>query len=602
MKKILALLFLLACALDASAQLFPYVYPSQIAPWMGHIRKAPCGVSAGDNCGSNPPTYHLTPDWCGVQVSTGAARNADGVTFSTRGDRYTLPTVAEFAAAGRASAAGAAGSTGTANREAQCTITFVMGAPGPSNYLRVGMDSNDPADKFTPFAQGAFDFNLGDVIFPYLTPGTITFYWDGVSWKADGGAPAILEVINQGQQSSHGNGRLFQVTTDPSWWTSGTLVGKLAWCPVNGRGLSGNANGGFQLTWMPANCVFKDNVTTASSTEWIVMRNVVSGVFTGITQGAAYGAGTAPNGEAYAAGNYPVLSTGSAINFASGNSIEIHNLRTTSGADYNAKWIGRLLASGDPGCVTGPCIELHERVDVGNGSGAAIAIGAPAASSAGDSLIPTGINVHFHYASLGTAGINTARITNPTNGVDIEATQLRDTIVGIARRTTAIGYQDSTTNRHVSSLFYPVEKECRGTTASDRTFTSTTFAEVNIDMRCNFVNLRGLSKRALELGSTGRAITYRVSVGAANGTAANGCEFAVSFDNAAAEPIVAGFVNPTGVSGGRQTVAFAGVKDSTTLTEDTQGNHFVTLHGRAVTGGTCTVFAASTFVVSVHWQ
>lgn len=603
MKKLLAFVLLLLAAASAFAQ-YPYSYvnPSQIAPAWGYIRKAPCGVAAGDNCGDNPPTYHLTPEWCGVQVSTGAARNSDGTTFSTRGVRYTLPTVAEFEAMGRANAAGAAGSTGTRNREAQCQITFVMGAPGPQNYLRVGMDSTDLRDKFTPFAQGAFDFNQGDVTFPYLTPGTITFWWDGVSWKAGGGSPAILEHINQGQMSTNGNMRLFRVQTDPSWWTAGTLVGKLALCPVTGRGQVANANGGYQLTWMPVNCVFKDNDTSASATSWIVMRNIVSGVFTGITQGAAYGAGTAPNGEAFAAGNYPVFPTGSATNFSSGTTVEVHNVKTTSGTDYNGKWIARLLTTGDPGCVTGPCIELHERVDSGNGSGALVAIGAPAASSPGDALIPTGINVHFNYASLGTSNIATARYTNPTTGTDFEALQKRDAIVGIARNTVGVGYQDTTTNRLVSSLYNPVEKECRGSTASDRTTTSTSYVEVNSDIRCNFVSLRGLSRRALELGSNARAIAYTVTVGTSNNTNGMGCDYALGVDGTTPEPVQGGFVNPAASVLGRTNVTFSGIIDTTGITEETQGNHFVTLLVKATGASTCTTYSAYTFTVTRIWQ
>lgn len=599
MKKLLSILFLLF-ALPVLAQApvvplrsIPAIPASKLDPHWGFVRKAPCGVGAGDNCGSNPPTWHLTPDQCGILISTGAARNADGVTFSNIGVRHTLPTVAEFTAAGMGDGAGAPGSSGTANREAQCEFHFVMGAPGPSNYLRVGIDGVQGVDKVTPFGQGSYDLFYGDLVFPYLTPGVITFIWNSSSWLVRSGSPAMMEKLQMGQQSSHGQGRLFIVTADPSWWTVGTAVGKLAYCPSTGLGTVANSNGGFQLTQIPLNCAFRDNDTGSSTTQWIVMRNIVSTVVTGIAAGAAYSAGTAPNGVAYAAGNYAVLTVTATTGFSSGDTFEAHNMPTTLGSRLEGKYITKLIDATH--------LELHEQVDdygnSGGGGATASPIGPPSSFIAGDTLNGASSPVAGSYTSLNTGNIASARITNPTNGVDVDASLGTFTIVGMVRRTTTTGYQDTTTNRLVASLFNPVEKKCQSVTAADRTVTSLTFVEVNSDLRCNFVYMTGVNAKSMSLGDQGRRVRYTATVGAGNGTASDGCEFAVGFDGITPEPETPGFVNPAGVTGGRQTVSVSGNKAGLTET-----NHYVTLLARAVTGGTCTIYSGSTNLAAWIWQ
>lgn len=610
MKKLLLPLLLGLTAVTASAQ--TYINRSQGASnFGGFIRKAPCGNGAGDSCGDNPPTWHLTPDACGIVISTGAARNSDGSTFSSKGVRYTLPTVAEFVAANMGNGAGAPGSSGYANREAQCEISFVMGAPGPENYLEVGFSDSAVGltDKFTPFAGGGYDIANGYIRIPYRTPGVITFNWNGNSWLAKSATPALAEMLDMGQTAAHGQGRLFQVTADPSWWSVGSNIGKLAFCPVAGMGIVTNSNGGDQLTVWPY-CVYRDNVTTTSVTDLIVYRKITTGTVSNLTQGAAYGASTAQNGEAYAAGNYPVLTVGTALNFSSGDVIEVHNILTTLGTKLDGRWIGKLLTAGvDTGCSAATtCIELHERMEEGASSANRNGVGAPAAFVAGDSLLagqPSLSGRSFHYASLGTAAISAARETSPVTGVDRESTSHLYTIVGIARRTSGTGYQNTTALRHVASLYHPKEVNCLSTTGGDRTTSSTTFAEVNSDMRCQFVSLNGSSAKALELGDNGRNLRYSATIGSANNTAGDGCEYTVGFGvgagAATAETPIAGFVNPAGVAGGRQTVTLNGQK-ATMLSEVGQTFFYVTLMHRAVTGGTCTTFSGSTNLNLYLWQ
>lgn len=598
-KNLILLLLLFVSGIAAAADT-PYVYPSQLAPRWGFVRKAPCGPGVGDNCGSNPPTWHITPDQCGAVFSTSTARNADG-SISANGVRYTLPLNSEFATAGMATGNGNPGNTGTANRESQCELHFVMALPYPSSYLRLGIDGVAGADKVTFIMGGSFhDMSSGDVVFPATADGILTIGFNGTSWLIKSGAPNIMEQVGLGQMYTNGQGRLFQVTADPTWWTVPSRIGKLAYCPLGGKGIVSDNNGGVALQVLPANCVYRDNATTSTITDWIVYRWIGNfNVAGGIAAGAAYAGGTAPDGVAYAGGNYVVLNDATLVAFVDGDTVEVHNMPTALGTKVNGKWIAKQLTAPATGCTVGVCLELHEAVhdEYGHTTANPSMIGPPSSFTVGDSVTVAGTIIAGSYGALTTSAISTNRATDPVSGTEIEGTLLRHAIVGVARRESGTGYSDATTKRFVASLYNPVEKKCQGVTASDRTTTSTTFVEVNADIRCNFVYLSNTSTQAASMGDQGRRVRYAAAIGAGNGTASDGCEFAVAFDGTTPEAEVSGFVNPAGVSGGRQTVSIHGQKAGLTET-----NHYITLLVRAVTGGTCTVNAATTTLNAYVWQ
>lgn len=561
----------------------PKIQPSALQPHLGFIRKGPCGSGAGDNCGSNPPTFKITPAMCGTLFSTSNARNADG-SISTAGMKFNLPTVAEFTAAGY-TGSGALSNPISAfdNRSGQCEISFVQGAP-EENYLRVGLYGVEGTDKFTPFAQGSYDFSNSEMVFPYRTPSVVKFGWNGTSWLLLSGSPSMAELMGQGQQSSHGQGRLFLVTADRSWNTVGSLIGSLAFCPYNGDGIVTNANGGFQLSHIPINCVYKLPTAGGPTNEWIVVGNTTSGVATGVTQGAAYAAGTAPDGKAYPAGNYVVLQQGTFSQFATGNTIEIHGVRMANGTAVDGNWIGKFISPTQ--------VELHERIDPTSG------VSVPSSFVAGDTWVAGG-NSNFMF--LTQSSISGTHETNPSNGVIRESLLHLRTVVGLARRgpTGLSGtYQDLTNGRYIASLYNPVEKKCVSNLTANRTTTSTTWVEVNSEIRCNFVYLSGNNTNSQLLGDGGRKVKYAANVAASNGTAANGCEFAVGFDGIVPETDVGRFTNPAGVSGNVQAVTVAGARQAA-LTET---NHYATLLMRATTGGTCTAYSDSTSLSLTVWQ
>lgn len=599
---VLALLAALVCALapaPAQAQV-PSITASQLGKYWGFIRKAPCVTGQGDACGNNAPTYHLTPDWCGVMVSSGGAKNEDA-TNSTDGIRYTLPTVAELTAAGY-SPAGSAPSQGVANREGQCVITFLNGAPGPQNFLRISMKGVSGSDKLTNIPFGSFDYYDGELVFNFTRPGSISFAWNGTSWIAIGGNGALMEQIGLGQLHSHGAGRLFAVTADPTWWTAGTLVGKLAFCPFNGRGMVTETSGSKGLVMQSGNCAYLDSNTGGSGVDLVVFRATGGHTITSIAQGAAYGAGTAPNGVAYAAGNYAVLVGASAVAFSSGDSIKIGNLDsiTALGTKLNGKWIGKKLAVGDPGCAVGPaCIELHEHIDEGNGRQVAVPVGPPSAFVAGDS-IPAGSVSVGEYVALTTASVAVARITDPLTGIDIDGMSNQRTVVGVAAHTSGIGYQDNATNRNVSSFYNPVEKKCQKVFTADRTTASASFVEPNTEIRCNFIYTSGISAKAQDLGDAGRKVRYAVTVAMSNDTAGAGCIASVGFDGTTPETEVASVSNPTGITNFMQTVTLSGSKSG--LSETAGAPHYLTVLVKTTGSGTCKVWKDYTFNTSFHLQ
>lgn len=638
MRKLFAALAFLLSTLPALAQI-PYITPSQLEPHTGFVRKSPCAAGNADNCGSNPPTWHITPDQCGTVFSTSAARNADG-SNSREGVRFTLPLASEFTAMGYGEGSGPTGASGSNIRQSQCEISFVMGLPSPQNWLRLGVDGAFGSDRVTFISAGSsHDMFYGDVPIPF-TPGVVTIGWNGTSWLAKSGAGSILERMAMGQMFAHGQGRLFRVTADPTWYTAGSRIGTLAYCPNKGLGTVVNNAGTFFLGLQSPTCIFLANNPGANGADWIYLRYIGSSSVTGLTQGAAYGAGTAPNGTAYAAGNYPVLLFSALTNFVTGDTINLENLRTNLGTVLNGKWIGKLLTAGvDPGCAAGTCLELHERIDEGNGIDQNVAVAPPGAFVAGDVLVPpyvfwdptttyllndtvrvglTGYRslqagnlnhdvsdtawwtpnlsiIAGSHMALAATGTATNRFTSFVTGMDTVLTT-RSTVVGIGRRTVANGYEDSPTFRGVASLFNPAEKKCTMAISTDRTVTSTTFVEVqSTEARCNFAFLNHANKYGVDMGDQNSAVRWTLNVTAGNNTAASGCDFSAGFNGTTAETEVAGFVNPTGVTTGLQNVTASGAKSDLV-----DGSNYVTMLARAVTGGTCTVRAGSSITAFIR--
>lgn len=734
MKKILIGLFLALVGITSFAE--TYINESQIDPHFGYIRKSPCQQFAGDNCGSEPPTWHVTPDQCGFIFSSSSSRNegyqvslngtgvqtafdvpfpylntshlevlvggvlktlgvdytvsAPGnsgtvtfttpppagsgnvlirlevlwngtgvqtvfnynfpihyieslevkvggvlktfstdytisgidsptggtvtflvapaagtdnvsikmVSLSTKGFKITVPTVAEFNAAGYfPSGASAATTSDKVNREGQCRIGLLPAAPSPQNYGIIGIDGGVlGTDKFTNIWEGgpSIDFYDGHISFPEGW-GIIWYVWNGTSWLYDGGSGSQGERVSMGQMAAQGQGRLFVVTADPSWWSVSSKVGHLAYCPTNGRGLVTNSNDHTTLSLLPINCVYA--APNGSSVDYAQVTQNTGTSANNVTEGAAYIAGTSPDGTPYPAGKYVVIVMVGAVNtIVDGSTVSVVSLPMTNGTRTTGKWIVKRLTPGvDPGCAGGSaaCLELHEAVEDWN-QNKVWGIGPPSRFVAGDTMRNPGTVFCCMSHALSTVALAGGRRTDPVSGSELvgNIAAPEGSIVGVVQSSAGV-FNDTVTNRQVASWYNPVEKKCQFSPSVDKTTTSLTFVEVDSTTRCTFVYADGIGTRAIAAGDTGRRVRYAATVGAANNTAGDGCEFAIAFDSITAEETAPpGFVNPAGVVGGMQTVTVTGSKSG--LTNNT---HTGRLLFRAKTGGTCTVFSANTEAV-----
>lgn len=590
MKRIFLFLISLLAVLPALAQV-PQIGVGQLAPRWGFQHTHICTTSAW-GCGTNPPTYQVPADGytpgavgdgpdmgrhvgCGTTYSTSHARNTDG-SLSTKGVRIVLPTAVQMAAAG----------ISAPYRDGQCQINIVMGAPGPGQYLRIAMSGSNtavPDDKFTVIPGGAADSSNGELILPYRTPGVISFQWNGVSWLLNYATPDVAELFGNGQLMAHGQGRFFFVSSDPTWLTTGTLVGTVAYCPLNGRGTITNSNGGDMLGRIPYGCVFKA-ATAGTVLEYITVGLTTVATGDGIGQGAAYSGGTAPDGTVYAGGNYVLLKNMTLVNGQSGNTITVFNGKSTLGTIINGNWIYKIV---------GADIELHEEVTKDG-------ISAPSSFVASDTLDSTkATQVKGYGLFLATAGIGSGRRTWAPNGAEMSGLTASDrTIVGVARRIGGV-YQDDAKNRYTASWFNPVQRKCLNNFTADRTTASTSLVEPNSEIRCNFSVLNGGSTFAAQLGDSAntRAVDWTIHAEVSNATNGASCTVAASFDGAAAEPEVAVATQGAATNGQHFMVTLRGSK--TGLSEAV--THYLTLQAKA-SAGTCTIYSTNTTLEAILWQ
>lgn len=119
---------------------------------------------------------------------------------------------------------------------------------------------------------------------------------------------------------------------------------------------------------------------------------------------------------------------------------------------------------------------------------------------AGVSLAPTGAtpNTTYYIYAVATAGVITSlefSATTPAlsttagnKGVKIKTGDDTRTLVGQARAITGPAWVDTVTQRFVRSYFNRTAAEVRGVFTANRTTTSTSFAEINTEIRVEFLS------------------------------------------------------------------------------------------------------------------
>ncbi len=187
---------------------------------------------------------------------------------------------------------------------------------------------------------------------------------------------------------------------------------------------------------------------------------------------------------------------------------------------------------------------------------------------AATSLTPSTLYYIYAYMNSGTMTLEasaTAYATDATTGVQIKTGDATRTLVGMARPVTGPAWADTSQNRFVRSWFNDQGVGFFGNFTANRARTSTTFAELNTEIRCEFLLWSGETMEALASGS------------AINGAAGDGSRSSLGVDSTTV-PEVGGALSQMGSS---DIVPFSAPAYRTGLAE---GYHYVTLLGAIQTG------------------
>lgn len=115
--------------------------------------------------------------------------------------------------------------------------------------------------------------------------------------------------------------------------------------------------------------------------------------------------------------------------------------------------------------------------------------------SAGVSLAPTGLTpstLYYIYAYMVSTTMTleastTGHSTDTSTGVETKTGDATRTLVGMVRPITGPAFADTAAQRFVVSWFNRRPIDSRGAFTADRTTTSTSYAEINTEIRCEFL-------------------------------------------------------------------------------------------------------------------
>jgi hypothetical protein len=146
----------------------------------------------------------------------------------------------------------------------------------------------------------------------------------------------------------------------------------------------------------------------------------------------------------------------------------------------------------------------------------------------------------------------------------------------------------------VASWFNRKPLKCVATSGTNRTATTTSYAELNSDYRCYFWNwLDTFPSNTLSPGANDSKL-YSINGMVVNDTALSGCATAIGFDGTTAETGgsagIAGVVSlPVAVTGTKYGITTAGV-------------HYATILGKTITSGICTYNKDYLSIQITSWQ
>jgi hypothetical protein len=179
-------------------------------------------------------------------------------------------------------------------------------------------------------------------------------------------------------------------------------------------------------------------------------------------------------------------------------------------------------------------------------------------------------------ATMTLEAVTTVPVQNSTTGLMQKTGDATRTLVGAAYTDTGPAFADTDGKRFVLSWFNRLFKKSQTTFTANRTQTSTSFGELNAEIRNNFLSW---AEEIVEFSVTGSAF---------NGTAGNSVSTGLGFDGTSPENDGSQF-HDGGINFGAD-IAFKGEKQG--LTE--AAVHFATLLGRVSAGTGTWVGTAST--------
>lgn len=179
----------------------------------------------------------------------------------------------------------------------------------------------------------------------------------------------------------------------------------------------------------------------------------------------------------------------------------------------------------------------------------------------------------YLYDNAGTLTLEastTAHATDTDTGVEIKSADATRTLVGMIRTDGSFQFVDTAANIHVLSWFNRRAKSGSGALMANRTTSSTTYVEMNSEIRVNF----------LTWGQN--AVLYGVSGAFGTDNTLYRATLSVGFDGTTGEPSSAfaaantSSINPFGLSGAKSGLS--------------EGSHYATLLGKIGNAlGTCSV-------------
>jgi len=398
------------------------------------------------------------------------------------------------------------------------------------NTNAITIDPNGATIATNPVAQSSILTLVGEV------SGSITFRYDPSTnrWRIDGGAPSTITRNNLGYGSNTAHGQVYMSCKG----TCSGGTGQLQVCPLNGSGgliINGSM-------YSLAGCIFLDNSVFSAVTS--ALRYIYALPTTqGVTAMADNGSGKVR------------LTINSTAGFNTGDPITCVNATGTAAAD--------VLNDVNTTLIDATHIDVTDVSWVATGTGSCYWIG----------LV-----------------ISAAGHVTDANGVEVQSGNTARTLVGMAYIDASHNLNATATKQDVASWENRQQNKCISTYSTDRTTSSTSYAEPNSEIECEFVSWGAPATPGLPVPTT----AFAASGMAANGTGGDGWNVGAGFDSTSTAQ-----TEKTGSNNGGTTQLPFALSGAASLSE---GKHFVTLLAKSITGGTTTVYSSATSLEALPWQ